>query len=219
MRYQQADPDVRLMLQVRDGDAAAFEQLVRRYQVRLVRLLEHLAPSANQAEDLAQEVFLRVFRARERYEPGAKFTTWLFTIAGNVASNAHRSRMRRREVPEADAPRPGGERSSGAIESLATEASGLMPTRLLDRRERSAMVRQAIAQLGERQRMALLLNRFEGMNYEEIAESMGLTSKAVKSLLARARVHLRNLLAPYIEGDGNPVAHESLSASGELEEA
>jgi len=205
------------MLQVRDGDAAAFEQLVRRYQVRLVRLLVHLAPSPDQAEDLAQEVFMRVFRARERYEPGAKFSTWLFTIAGNVAHNAHRSRSRRKEVPEADAPRPGGEKSSGAIESMATEASGLMPARMLDRRERSAMVREAIGQLGDRQRMALLLNRFEGMNYAEIAETMGMSTKAVKSLLARARVHLRNLLAPYIEGDGAALPQASMSSSGELD--
>ena len=95
-RYTLADPDVRLMLQVRDGSAAAFEELVLRYQNRLLTVLEHLVNSREQAEDLAQEVFLRVFRARKRYEPAAKFSTWLFTIANNVASNARRSRAHRR---------------------------------------------------------------------------------------------------------------------------
>src|SRR4026207_221864 len=97
-RYTLADPDVRLMLQVRDGDAQAFEELMLRYQNRLMSLLAHLIGQRDLAEDLAQEVFLRVYRARKRYVPGAKFSTWLFTIARNVASNALRSRSRRPEV-------------------------------------------------------------------------------------------------------------------------
>src|SRR6476620_4172728 len=97
-RYTLADPDVRLMLQVRDGDALAFEELMLRYQNRLMSLLTHLVGQRDLAEDLTQEVFLRVYRARKRYVPGAKFSTWLFTIAGNVASNALRSKSRRREV-------------------------------------------------------------------------------------------------------------------------
>src|SRR5690242_21957197 len=89
-----ADPDVRLMLQVREGNAAAFEELMLRYQNRLVTVLEHLVGKRGQAEDLAQDVFLRVYRARHTYEPGSKFSTWLFTIANNVASNSLRSRSR-----------------------------------------------------------------------------------------------------------------------------
>ena len=80
MRYQQSDPDVRLMLRVRDDDAGAFEELVRRYEARLVRLMYTIGPRADLAEDLAQETFMRVYRARKRYEAGAKFSTWLFTI-------------------------------------------------------------------------------------------------------------------------------------------
>ena len=97
-RYTLADPDVRLMLLVRDDDARAFEELMLRYQNRLVSLLAHLTGQPDLAEDLAQDVFLRVYRARKRYVPGAKFSTWLFTIAGNVAANAQRSRSRRHEV-------------------------------------------------------------------------------------------------------------------------
>ncbi|HEV3023074.1 MAG TPA: sigma-70 family RNA polymerase sigma factor, partial [Pirellulales bacterium] len=93
-----SDPDVRLMLQVRDGSAAAFEELMLRYQGRLVTVLEHLVGRRGQAEDLAQDVFLRIYRARESYVPAAKFSTWLFTIANNVAANALRTRSRRHEI-------------------------------------------------------------------------------------------------------------------------
>ena len=141
--YELHDPDVRLMLQVRDGDAAAFEELVRRYRDRLLTILEHLVGHREQAEDLAQDVFVRVFKARERYEPEAKFSTWLFTIANNVASNALRSRSRRREVgvPEGN----GADSAALALDQLAKAASGFMPTRALDKAEQAEMVRHAVA--------------------------------------------------------------------------
>ncbi len=199
MRYQQSDPDVRLMLRVKDDDAGAFEALVRRYEARLVRLMQHLGPRSDMAEDLAQEVFLRVYRARKSYVPGAKFSTWLFTIAGNVARNASRSVHRRAEVSEVDAPSADLSGAGNLLASTVTEASGLMPVRLAEGSERAAIVRAAVAQLGERQRMALMLSRFENLSYSEIAEAMGLTTKAVKSLLSRARVNLKELLQPYID--------------------
>jgi RNA polymerase sigma-70 factor (ECF subfamily) len=200
MRYQQSDPDVRLMLRVRDDDAGAFEELVRRYQDRLVRLFHHIGPSPELAEDLAQDVFLRVYRSRARYEAGAKFSTWLFTIAGNVARNAARSQGRRREVTEVDARKSTDDSRSNLIAGIALDASALMPTRVVEGEERAEVVRAAVQSLGERQRMALMLSRFENMSYVEIAEAMGLTTKAVKSLLSRARVNLKELLADYIVG-------------------
>ncbi len=200
MRYQQSDPDVRLMLRVRDDDAGAFEELVRRYEARLVRLMHTLGPSHELAEDLTQEVFLRVYRARKRYEPGAKFSTWLFTIAGNVARNSARTMSRRREVSEVDAPRNQDAPSNAQLlASTALDASGLMPTRVSEGSERAQIVRQAVESLSERQRMALMLSRFESMSYAEIAETMDLTPKAVKSLLSRARVNLKEMLQPYID--------------------
>jgi RNA polymerase sigma-70 factor (ECF subfamily) len=195
--YELRDPDVRLMLQVRDDNAAAFEELVLRYQGRLIAVLEQLVRQRDVAEDLAQEVFLRVFRARKSYQPGAKFSTWLFTIANNVASNALRSLARRREV-NITAPH-GQEKSSPLLEQIALEASGMMPTRQVDRSERAEIVQRAIEALNERQRLALLLCKFEGMSYAEIGETMGLTSQAVKSLLSRARVNLRSALEPYMQ--------------------
>ena len=197
-RYDLHDPDVRLMLQVREGNAAAFEELVLRYQNRLLTILEHLVGNREQAEDLTQEVFLRVFRARATYQPGAKFSTWLFTIANNVASNARRSYSRRKEVgvPERH---NGSDSSPMQLDQLAKAASGLMPTRALDRAEQAEMVREAVKSLNERQRMALLLSKFEGMSYQDIAETMGLSVQAIKSLLSRARVNLKEILTPYIE--------------------
>lgn len=194
-RYALLDPDVRLMLQVRDDNAAAFEELVLRYQNRLLSVLEHLVPSRELAEDLAQEVFLRVFRARKTYQPGARFSTWLFTIANNVASNANRSRYRRKEV-HLD-PDPAG--NAHPLEQLATAQSGFMPARRADKEERAAIVRAAIDGLNERQRVALLLSKFEGLSYAEIADIMEMTPKAIKSLLSRARANLRAALEPYIE--------------------
>ncbi|MCC9640823.1 sigma-70 family RNA polymerase sigma factor [Rhodopirellula sp. JC740] len=188
------------MLRVKDDDAGAFEELVRRYQARLVRLMQHLAPKSDLAEDLAQETFMRVYRARHSYTPGAKFSTWLFTIAGNVARNSKRTVSRRHETSEVDAPRNPDESSDAPFLSVsAVDNSGLMPTRQVEGDERAAIVRSAVASLNERQRMALILSRFENMSYVEIAETMDLTTKAVKSLLSRARVSLKDALTPYIE--------------------
>lgn len=200
--YELHDPDVQLMLQVRDDNAEAFEELVTRYQGRLLAVLRHLVSRREQAEDLAQEVFMRVFRARKSYQPQAKFSTWLFTIANNVARNAKRSQARRHEVNVAGA--DGDDEGPPAIDQMALAASGLMPTRMLDKVERAEIVRLAIDALNERQRMAMLLSKFEGMSYIEIGESMGLSLQATKSLLSRARENLRLLLEPYMQEGERP---------------
>jgi RNA polymerase sigma-70 factor, ECF subfamily len=195
--YTAHDPDVRLMLSVRDDDAAAFEELMLRYQERLVTVLEHLVNDRDLAEDLAQEVFLRIYRSRKTYSPGAKFSTWLFTIANNVASNARRSRGRRKEV--AFDPRPATSTGMHSLDSMAQAASGFMPTRQLDKAEMREIVQLAIGTLNERQRLAVLLCKFESMSYEDIAEAMQMTPQAIKSLLSRARANLRDVLEPYLQ--------------------
>ncbi len=188
------------MLRVKDDDAGAFAELMKRYESRLVRLMHTIGPKRDLAEDLAQETFMRVFRARKTYEAGAKFSTWLFTIAGNVSRNAARSLGRRHEVSEVDALRGQSSPSSPQLlAATALDASGMMPTRIAEHSERAEVVRAAVDALSERQKMALMLSRFENMSYAEIAETMELTTKAVKSLLSRARVNLRDLLEPYIE--------------------
>jgi RNA polymerase sigma-70 factor (ECF subfamily) len=196
-RYTLHDPDVRLMLAVRDDDAGAFEELMRRYQERLVTVLEHLIGSRDQAEDLAQDVFLRIYRSRKTYVPGAKFSTWLFTIANNVALNARRRRSRRKEI-NLDL-QPASSSGVHSIDEMAQAASGLMPARQIDKAEMRQVVREAISTLNERQRMAVLLSKFESMSYEDIADAMEMSPQAVKSLLSRARTNLRQVLEPYLQ--------------------
>jgi RNA polymerase sigma-70 factor, ECF subfamily len=196
------DPDIRLMLRVRADEPGAFEQLVEQYQHRLVAVMAHLVGNADEAEDLAQEVFLRVYRARARYRPRSKFSTWLFTIANNLALNALRARQRKPVVPlPVQESGPLGARPQ---EQLVKDG-GTGPMQKVQKQELSAIIRQALEGLNERQRMAVVLNKFEDMNYAEIAEVMGLTTKAIKSLLSRARMNLRIALSSYIYMDGQPV--------------
>lgn len=191
------DPDVQLMLRVKEGDEDAFTQLVTSYQDRLIGVFFHLLGDQESAEDLAQEVFLRVYRARRGYQPTAKFSTWLFRIANNLASNTRRNRGRRKEVPlQVRDSGPWGVRPE---EKLLLEKSGLLPTRQVDKREMRELVRSALDTLNERQRMAVLLHKFEGMSYQDIAESMDLSPAAVKSLLSRARESLRVKLEPHVK--------------------
>jgi RNA polymerase sigma-70 factor (ECF subfamily) len=202
LRYQLQDPDVRLMLKVRDDNAAAFDELMLRYQNRLVTVLDHLVGRRDLAEDLAQEVFLRVYRARKRYVVGAKFSTWLYTIANHVAANALRSQSRRHEVNVATRPTESG--STNVLDKMAVAASGAMPTRQMDKAELRDVVRQALQGLSERQRMAVLLNKFEDMSYADIATTMEMSPQAIKSLLSRARVNLKEILEPYLEDGTRP---------------
>ena len=205
------DPDVRLMLEVRDGSATAFEELVVRYQARLVRVLEHMVGRRELAEDLAQEVFLRVYRSRQQYVPGAKFATWLFTIANNVASNALRDRSRHPEVTLAGS--ESGPLGVRPMDRLVQATSGAMPTRQIDKAELREVVRMAMESLSQRQRLAVLLNKFEGMSYADIANAMELSPQAIKSLLSRARENLRQMLEPYLENGTLPQKHNELSDS------
>jgi RNA polymerase sigma-70 factor (ECF subfamily) len=197
------DPDTRLMIAVRDDEPGAFEELVERYQHRLLAVLHHLVGSVEEAEDLAQEVFFRVYRARKKYRARCKFSTWLFTIANNLALNTLRARQRKPVVSLNT--RDSGPLGPRPAEQLVLD-SGQQPAQRIQQEELAAIVRQALDGLNERQRMAVLLNKFEDMNYAAIAEVMGLTTKAVKSLLCRARTNLRAALQDYIfmDGGGTP---------------
>jgi RNA polymerase sigma-70 factor (ECF subfamily) len=189
------DPDVKLMLQVRDDVPGAFEVLVERYQDRLLGVMSHLIGGGpEQAEDLTQDVFLRIYRARKGYRPRAKFSTWLFTIANNAALNHLRSKGRNPTVGFGDG---GDSQALRPTEDSVPSPEGT-PSTQMRQAELSEVVRGALATLGEDQKMAILLNKFEEMNYAEIAEVMGKTEAAVKSLLARARMNLRDRLEPYL---------------------
>jgi RNA polymerase sigma-70 factor (ECF subfamily) len=192
------DPDVRLMIQVRADIAGAFETLVERYQNRLVGIMFHLVGNREEAEDLCQEVFLRVYKARKGYRPRAKFSTWLFTIANNLALNHLRSKGRNPSVPLG-----GTATNSQAVAAIAQQLTGRegTPSSQMRQAELADIVQAALSVLTEDQKLAVLLNKFEEMSYAEIADVMGRSQAAVKSLLARARNQLREHLEPYLLTD------------------
>lgn len=190
------DPDVQLMLRVREGDESAFTQLVLKYQDRLIGIFTNMFADSALAEDLTQEVFLRIYRVRLGYQPTAKFSTWMFQIASNLASNSRRAKGRKKEVQFSSS--MSGSQSVHVGEALVPDKSALMPTRQFDSEELRAFVVQALETLSERQRMAILLHKFEGLSYAEIGSIMETTPQAIKSMLSRAREHLRVALEKYI---------------------
>ncbi|MDE2506239.1 MAG: sigma-70 family RNA polymerase sigma factor [Planctomycetota bacterium] len=186
------------MLQVRDDVQGAFEVLVERYQHRLVGLMYHMIGRMEEAEDLTQDVFLRIYKARKGYRPRAKFSTWIFTIANNLAMNHLRGKGRNPALSLG----VGGD-STGSL-AAATPAGRLTsregtPSAQMRQVELSDVVREALDELGDDQKIAVLLNKFEGMSYAEIGDVMGRSEAAVKSLLARARNELRGRLEPYLK--------------------
>lgn len=192
-----SDPDVQLMLRVKQGDEEAFAELVEHYQDRVISIFANILSDQEAAEDLAQETFMRIYRARNGYEPQAKFSTWLFRIANNLASNTKRSKGRRKEVQFGSDET--GPLSTRPPEKNLPEKSGLMPARMLDKAELLNIVHQAMESLNERQRIAVLLNKFEEMSYADIAATLELSPSAVKSLLSRARENMKDHLEKYVK--------------------
>jgi RNA polymerase sigma-70 factor, ECF subfamily len=194
--------DVQLMLDVKAGDDASFDLLLQKYRLPLVNFLFRMVRDAATAEDLAQEVFLRVYRARKQYSPSAKFTTWLFRIATNLALNSVRDNRHRRMDVSLDAP----------VEE--DEAPRELPAREMRidehmvERDRAQFIRRAVAALPEKQRVAVLLHKYEEMDYGEIAKILECSESALKSLLFRAYETLRVQLAPLVTQPVAPRAGE-----------
>lgn len=188
------DPDVRLMQRVQDGDNEAFTQLQVRYSPRVFGYFCRQLRDRSDAEDLTQEVFLRLYRSRISYQPRARFATWIFHITQNVARNALRSR-RRRPCVHLDPEAPG---SKNLMEALLSDR-GETPSRPLERSELAGVVRAAVAELAGRQRAALELHQFHDRTYAQVAEELDMTPKAAKSLLYRARNQLREVLQPFVQ--------------------
>ena len=195
-----ARSDVQLMLDVKSGDDSSFELLLRKYRTPVVNFLYRMVRDTAAAEDLAQEVFLRVYRARGQYLPTAKFTTWMFRIATNLALNALRDgRHRQREI---SVDRSAFDRSAdGESEQPALEIADRQPSIELEliRRDRAEQIRRAVEALPEKQRAAVLLHKYQEMDYDEIAGVLGCSESALKSLLFRAYETLRVELAPLVE--------------------
>jgi RNA polymerase sigma-70 factor, ECF subfamily len=195
-----ARSDVQLMLDVKAGDDASFELLLRKYRTPLVNFLHRMVRDPAAAEDLAQEVFLRVYRARKKYEASAKFTTWLFRIATNLALNALRDGRNHRMEVSLDAT---GEDDEPVLE-LPSRAPGAVE-RMIER-DRAKLIRRAVMALPEKQRAAVLLHKYQEMDYADIAGILDCSESALKSLLFRAYEALRVELAPLVS---SPPATES----------
>jgi RNA polymerase sigma-70 factor (ECF subfamily) len=179
------EPEIEWMSRIREGDMDAFRLLVEAHQSRVIGTISKMLGSESEAEDLAQQVFIRVWKSAPRYKPTAKFTTWLFRITRNLVFNELRRRRhfagRTDEMPE------------------QTERAEREPDRVMLEGELQDAIQKAIDQLPETQRLAIVLRRFEEMPYEEIAKVMDTTVPAVKSILFRARSELREKLAKYLE--------------------
>jgi RNA polymerase sigma-70 factor (ECF subfamily) len=190
VRLSPRDPEVALMLRVKRDEPAAFAELVRLYWNKVFAHFFRGLPDRQEAEDLTQDVFLRLYRSRKVYRPRAKLNTWIFHIAANVARNALRSRRRRAFVHFS--PLETGEEP--LLEKGRPLHPDTSPSVPLERKEVIRLVRQAVSELVGRQRTALEMHQFQYRTYAEIAEELALTLKATKSLLYRARLQLRGNL-------------------------
>jgi RNA polymerase sigma-70 factor, ECF subfamily len=187
---EQDNEDVRLMQLVGRGDTVAFEQLIERHQALVAGTVARMLGSNSDVEDIAQQVFIRVWKSAARYTARAKFTTWLLKITRNLVFNELRRAKRRAQVPIQS------EAETEAI-TLKDEKTSAPDVSLLEH-ELQGAIEDAITQLPESQRMALVLRRYEQLSYEQIAEILDLSVPAVKSLLFRARSELRERLSKYL---------------------
>ncbi len=189
------DSDRSLMARFRSGEEEAFRVLFDRYASHLVNFAFRFLNSKAEAEDLSQDVLLRVYKGREGYDPGRPFRPWIFSIASRLVSNRLRDRRRHPQEP-LEGPGVGLEVSRPEPADL----SHPLPPEALERGQAVRAVQEALSALPESQRVVVLLSRFERMSYQEIAQALGTSEEAVKSLLYRARQGLKRLLLPYVSG-------------------
>lgn len=187
--------DVQLMLALKRGNLAAFDELVERNTPKIHGLVFRFLGSPEQVEDLTQEVFLRVYRTAKRYKPTAKFSTWLYRVAANLCFNVIRSR-KKATVYQLDYTDGNDETVHREIADDSAEAPWQSMTDL----ELQHVLRDALEQLPENQKLAIILNKYENKSYEDIAEVLDCSTMAVKSLLSRARGNLKDTLAKYLRG-------------------
>ena len=186
--------DAEMMLRVKAGDDSAFDYLVQKYRRPMIGFMYRMARNTAAAEDLAQEVFLRVYRSRANYEASAKFSTWLYRIATNLGVN--HARDTRHERPENTMNLDEPDSETGTTPDLADKEPNVEEGIL--RRERLAAIRQKVEALPERQKLAVLMHKYQEMDYRQIADVLKLSESATKSLLFRAYETLRNELKEFV---------------------
>ncbi len=190
----EATTDAQVMLRVKAGDQSAFDYLVQKYRRPLVSFMYRMARNSAAAEDLAQEVFLRVYRSRESYEASAKFTTWLYRIATNLAVN--HARDTRHERPEVTVSLDEPDEDTGT--TLELPDSHLTAEQAMVRRERMVAIRAKVEALPEQQRLAVIMHKYQQMDYKQIADVLKKSESATKSLLFRAYETLREQLKEFV---------------------
>jgi len=188
--------DVDVMLRVKTGDESAFAYLVQKYRRPMIGFMYRLCHNPSTAEELAQEVFLRVYRSRTSYEPSAKFTTWLYRIATNLAVNHARDTRHERAENTVRLDEP--DQETGTTPDLADDT--LSAEEGILKRERLAAIRSKVNALPERQRMAVIMHKYKQMDYQQIAGVLKLSESATKSLLFRAYETLREQLKEFVSG-------------------
>lgn len=188
------DPDAALMLRVKQGDAAAFTGLVEKYKQPVINLCWRTLGDATEAEDLAQNAFVQAYKSASRYQPTAKFSTWLFTIARNLCLNE----LRRRSRHPAESLDATFDDNDDQPRHQVEDRQNVAPPEQLLRGELEHKVETAIQSLPETQRAALLLCRQDDLSYEEMAEILDCTVSAVKSLIHRGRETIKQQLKPYL---------------------
>jgi RNA polymerase sigma-70 factor, ECF subfamily len=186
--------DAEVMLRVKAGDESAFDYLVQKYRRPLVSFMYRMARNTAAAEDLAQEVFLRVYRSRQTYEASAKFTTWLYRIATNLAVN--HARDTRHERPEVTVSLDEPDEETGTTLDVADGT--VTAEEALVRRERMLAIRSKVEALPERQKLAVIMHKYQQMDYKQIADVLKLSESATKSLLFRAYETLREQLKEFV---------------------
>ena len=186
--------DAEMMLRVKAGDDSAFDYLVQKYRRPIISFMYRMAHNSAAAEDLAQEVFLRVYRSRSNYEPSAKFSTWLYRIATNLGVNF--ARDTRHERPENVMNLDEPDEETGQAPDLADKTPNVEDEIL--RRERMAAIKAKVEALPERQKMAVLMHKYQQMDYRQIADVLKLSESATKSLLFRAYETLRTQLKEFV---------------------
>ncbi len=185
--------DEQLFQKYVDGDADTFRVLVERYEPRIQGFLRKRLNDEERVQDLTQDTFLRIHRARESYDPSRKFSTWIHTIANNLLKNEFRNRSRRRETTFSDL-RPDNSPSGGPSRPVEFEARGMSPDREASRSELREAIDLAIEPMDEHHRVPFVMREVDDLSYEEIADAIGIPVGTVKSRLNRARNSFRTLL-------------------------
>lgn len=195
------DSDVSLMLEFQKGDISSFEKLLQKHKESIINIIYQFIGERDEAEDLAVEVFLRVYRAAKKYQAKAKFTTWLYKITTNLCLNEIRKKAKLQTISLSKPISAGEEKEEELIEKIADAAPS--PQQILEKKERNALIRKAIDSLPAKQRMATILQIYEGLSYKEISRILGCSVKSVERRLYWARTNLKEKLSSYLTAESS----------------